>query len=424
MFARLLYTLLWCIALPAVLLRLLWRSRRQPAYLEHLAERFGFGPSPTMPLLWVHAVSVGETRAAAGLIRQMLQRYPAHHLLLTHMTPTGRATGAELFGEEPRVIQCYLPYDLPWAAARFLARTRPVLGLIMETEVWPNLFAACAKAQVPLVLANARLSARSAQGYQRIRALAVPALASLRSVGAQTPDDGRRLEALGAHPVHLTGNVKFDAEPPAALCILGDHFRQGAGGRPLLLAASTREGEESLILDAFAEMAPAEVVLALVPRHPQRFDEVAALARDRGLAVQRRSDDLPIAGDSRVWLGDSMGEMFAYYGAAQVALIGGSWQPLGGQNLIEACAMGCPVVIGPHTFNFAQVTVEACDHGAAWRARDVRDGMAEALKILADPDRQARMGQSGKAFVKAHQGATARTLALIAPLVGESPGLR
>lgn len=413
--ARLLYTLIWCITLPAVLIRLVWRSRRQPAYLEHLAERFGYGTPLNRPLLWVHAVSVGETRAAAGLIRQLLQRYPTHHILLTHMTPTGRATGAELFAREPRVQQRYLPYDLPWAVATFLSRTRPALGLIMETELWPNLFAACARAKVPLILANARLSARSARGYQRIRPLATPALASLKAVGAQSPDDLRRLADLGARDVRLTGNVKFDAGAPADQHELGERFRERMGGRPVLLAASTREGEEALILAAFADQAPPEVILALVPRHPQRFDEVAQLARERALTVQRRSDDRPLGPDTRVWLGDSMGEMFAYYHAADVALIGGSWLPLGGQNLIEACAVGCPVVTGPHTFNFAQVTIEACDRGAAWRAGNVAAGVAEALEILADRPRRQAMGQAGIEFVKAHQGATERTLALIAP---------
>jgi 3-deoxy-D-manno-octulosonic-acid transferase len=422
MLPRLTYTLAWHAALPLVLLRLAWRGRRQPAYLRHLGERFGVLPElPAAPVIWVHAVSVGETRAAAGLIRELLARYPRHRLLLTHMTPTGRATGEELFGGEARLSRAYLPYDLPWAVAAFLRRVRPALGLVMETEVWPNLFAACRRAGVPVALVNARLSVRSARGYRRIGGLARQALASLGLVAAQTPEDAARLTALGAGRVEITGNIKFDAAPPAALLTLGEDFRARAMGRPLLLAASTREGEEAMILEAFAASAPPEAVLLLVPRHPQRFDEVARLAEARGLLLQRRSGEDALRPETRVWLGDSMGEMFAYYRAAAVALIGGSWLPLGGQNLIEACAVGCPVVIGPHTFNFAQVAEEACRRGAALRAEDVAAGMGAALALLRDESRRRAMGEAGRAFVAAHRGATERTLGLIAELLPVAP---
>jgi 3-deoxy-D-manno-octulosonic-acid transferase len=422
MFPRLLYTLAWHAALPLVLLRLAWRSRRQPEYLGHLGERFGvLHPRPEGRVIWVHAVSVGETRAAAGLIRALLARYPRHCILLTHMTPTGRATGKELFAGEARVGSAYLPYDLPWAVAAFLRRTRPELGLIMETEVWPNLFAACRRAGLPAVLVNARLSARSARGYARIGGLAREALASLALVGAQTGEDAERLNALGARRVEITGNIKFDAAAPAELLTLGETFKARAAGRAILLAASTREGEEAPILEAFAASARPDALLLLVPRHPQRFDEVARLADARGLGLQRRSEDGPLRPDTRVWLGDSMGEMFAYYRAADVAMIGGSWLPFGGQNLLEACAVGCPVVLGPHTFNFAQVAEEACRRGAALRAESVAAGMAAALALLADEPRRAAVGRAGRAFVAAHQGATARTLALIERFLPPGP---
>lgn len=422
MLPRLLYSLAWHLALPLVMLRLVFRGRRQRGYLRHVSERFGAAPPPSSaPLIWVHAVSVGETRAAAGLLRALLKRHPTHHILLTHMTPTGRATGLELFGAEPRVSCAYLPYDLPWAVRRFLRRVRPVAGLIMETELWPNLFGACWDLGIPLALVNARLSERSARGYRRIGALAGEALGCLSVVGAQTRDDAARLQDLGARRVMITGNIKFDAAAPADLLALGDSFRARAPGRSILLAASTREGEESPILEAFAATAPADALLLLVPRHPQRFDEVARLARARGLAVQRRSEEAAVLPDTRVWLGDSMGEMFAYYRAAQVAMIGGSWLPFGGQNLIEACAVGCPVVVGPHTFNFAQVAEEACRRDAALRAEDAAQGVTAALALLADEPRRGAMGQAGREFVAAHQGATERSLALIEPLLEARP---
>ncbi|MDY0012906.1 MAG: lipid IV(A) 3-deoxy-D-manno-octulosonic acid transferase [Rhodocyclaceae bacterium] len=422
---RLGYSLCWLALIPALVLRLLWRARRQPEYLQHISERWGAHSESREPTLWIHAVSVGETRAAAPLVRALLARHPDHHILLTHMTPTGRATAGELFGDDPRVSSAYLPYDLPWAVAAFLERARPRLGVIMETEIWPNLFTACKRRGVPLVLANARLSERSARGYRKIGALAREALEALSVVGAQTPQDGARLTALGAGSVQVTGNIKFDAAPPPAQQALGKAFRAQVGGRPVLLAASTREGEEALILDAFARLGDEDVLLLLVPRHPQRFDEVARLASDRGLKLQRRSDNQRIAPETRVWLGDSMGEMFAYYQMAEVALIGGSWLPFGGQNLIEACAVGCPVVVGPHTFNFAAVAEEAEARGAALGCANAEAGMTTALALLKEPARRRAMGQAGIAFVTAHQGATQRTLdileGLLAPDQGHAP---
>ncbi|THF61751.1 lipid IV(A) 3-deoxy-D-manno-octulosonic acid transferase [Pseudothauera rhizosphaerae] len=419
---RLPYSLLWLLALPAVLLRLLWRARRQPEYLGHVGERFARYPAPPDgPLIWLHAVSVGETRAAEPLVRALLAGHPAHRVLLTHMTPTGRATGTALFGTEPRVLQAYLPYDMAMLAARFVRHFRPCLGIVMETELWPNLLAVCAQHGVPVILANARLSARSARRYARWPALTRATLGALAAIGAQTTADAERLAALGAHGVVHTGNIKFDIEPPAARHELGHAFRARIGARPAILAASTRDGEEGPLLDAFLRHAPADAVLLLVPRHPQRFDEVAALAAGRGLAVQRRSDGQPLAAATRVWLGDSMGEMFAYYAAADVALLGGSWQPLGGQNLIESCAVGTPVIMGPHTFNFAQVAEQAAEAGAALRAADAEDGMKAAVELLSDPARRAAMGEAGLAFAQAHRGATARTMALIDGILSARP---
>lgn len=420
--ARLAYSLLWFLALPCVLLRLVWRARRQPGYLADLGQRFAryAGPAPER-VIWLHAVSVGETRAAEPLVRALRARWPDHTVVLTQMTPTGRETAQALFGRDAGVRVVWLPYDLAPLARRFVAHFAPRVGIVMETELWPNLLLAAREAGVPVLLANARLSERSARRYARWPTLAALTVGALDAVGAQTEGDAVRLRGIGAHPVEITGNVKFDIEPPPALLELGARFRAGFGGRPAVLAASTRDGEEALILDAFAAQAPTNALLVLVPRHPQRFDEVAALVRARGLALARRSLDEAVTADTRVWLGDSMGEMFAYYAAADVALIGGSWLPFGGQNLIEACAVGTPVVVGPHTFNFLQVAEQAVACGAAVRAPDVPAGLHAALALVADPAARERAAAAGLAFTAAHRGATARTLRLIERRLG-APG--
>ncbi len=415
---RLIYSVLWHLGLPLIALRLLYRARKQPEYLQHLGERFGAAPRHELaPRIWLHAVSVGETRAAQPVVRALLATFPQHEILLTHMTPTGRATSEELFGQEPRVLRAYLPYDFPWAQRRFLARSQPQLGIVMETEVWPNLMAAAARAGVPMLLANARLSARSARGYARLGNLARQSFGSFARVLAQTQDDATRLAACGAGTVEVCGNVKFDVTLPPAQLALGAQFRHAAGARPVILAASTREGEEAPLLAAFARHAPADALLVLVPRHPQRFDEVATLVEKQGLRLQRRSAGPQIEASTRVWLGDSMGEMVAYYSMADLAIIGGSWQPLGGQNLIEACAAGCPVLIGPHTFNFTEAAEKAISAGAARRCTDLDQALITCEQLLADvPARQA-MRQAGTAFAQANQGATAQTLRHVVALM-------
>ena len=419
MLLRLLYTLLWHLAIPLIGLRLAWRARRQPEYLQHVGERFGRYPcNMDGPLIWLHAVSVGETRASAPLVHALLDAHPECSLLLTHMTPTGRATAAELFGGmAPRVRSVYLPYDLPWAVARFLRHFRPRMGVLMETELWPNLVEGCRHSGIPLALVNARLSERSARGYGHAGSLARDAVAHLSAIGAQTEADGQRLTTLGARWLQVTGNIKFDITPPEAMLALGETFRNRIGPRQILLAASTREGEEGPLLEAFARQCPPGVLLVLVPRHPQRFDEVARLVGRSGLKLQRRSSNEPVMADTRVWLGDSMGEMYAYYAAADTALIGGSWEKLGGQNPIEATAVGCPVVVGPHTFNFKAVCEQAIEAGAALRANNLEDGLKLALEIIHSPARRKTMSEAGRNFAHTHRGATARTVALLAPLL-------
>ncbi|MEI7429767.1 MAG: lipid IV(A) 3-deoxy-D-manno-octulosonic acid transferase [Betaproteobacteria bacterium] len=413
--ARLLYSLFFYLAQPLVWLRLLWRARKQPEYLQHLGERYGFYPQPVPDrLLWLHVVSVGETRAAEPLIKALLEDYPDHSVLLTHMTPTGRATGGELIAKYgSRLMQAYLPYDLPEACRRFFNHFRPALGLLMETELWPNLIAAAKQHKTPILLINARLSARSQRGYQRLSPLVRPALEELHSIAAQTPGDAQRLTELGANQVHVLGNLKFDVTPSAEKLELGAQWRRDLGTRPVWLAASTREGEEQLILEAFAQIDLPDKLLLLVPRHPQRFAEVATLIEERQLSFCRRSANAFPENSTQVWLGDSMGEMPAYFAAANLALIGGTLLPFGGQNLIEAAACGCPVLVGPHSFNFAQATKDAIASGAAIRISDAGSAADEAKRLLTDRQALQTMRDAAASFSRAHRGATARTMALI-----------
>lgn len=421
--SRRLYALLLWLLLPVVLLRLLGRARRQPGYRRHLAERFGFYPKPPPPqakegwgegkVIWLHAVSVGETRAALPLVDALLAQYPSHRILLTHMTPTGRATGEDLYGD--RVQRAYLPYDYPFAVRRFLRRFRPAVGLLLETELWPNLIAGCREARVPLLLVNARLSEKSARRYARLPGLSRESLRGLAAVAAQTEADAERLAALGAPSPAVVGNLKFDIPPPAGMLERGRELRRLLGeNRPVFLAASTREGEEALLLEALQQAGNRDFLTVIVPRHPQRFDQVAGLLAKHGLSFQRRSENRPVPAETRVVLGDSMGEMFAYYAACDAAFIGGSLLAYGGQNLIEACAVGVPVLIGPHTFNFARASDLAVAAGAALRVRSAEELLRETAALLGDPERRRIMGEAGKAFAARHQGATGRIMELLA----------
>ena len=405
------YRLLLWLAFPWVLLHLWWRGRRQPGYREHIGERFGwYRARPTRPVIWLHAVSVGETRAAEPLVRALAARYPGHELLLTQMTPTGRDTAQQLFGKAATIV--YLPYDYPGAVSRFLARFRPRLGILMETEIWFNLVERCARLGVPLLLANARLSEKSARGYALVAPLTRVALGGLTAVSAQTGADAARLADLGARGIEVTGNLKFDVAVTPQLLALGAELKQRIGPRPVLLAASTREGEEELVLDAFSRIRVEGLLLLLVPRHPQRFDEVAVLLAKHKLSYLRRSDRSALPPDCRVLLGDSMGEMAAYYAACDLAFIGGSLLPYGGQNLIEACAVGRPLLFGRYMYNFAEASRLALAAGAAIEVADAAMLGERAQALLGDRATLARMSQAALAFSRAHQGATARNLAI------------
>ena len=411
--ARFGYTLLLYLLLPRVAVHLLLRARKQPAYLRHLGERFGFyREDARAPVLWIHAVSVGETRAAQPLIESLRRSHPGHRILLTHMTPTGRETGEQLFGDT--VTRCYLPYDFPFAVRRFLDHFAPVAGVLMETEIWFNLIDACRQRRIPLYLGNARLSERSHRRYARVARLARISLRGLAAIAAQSEADAERLRSLGAEAPVVTGNVKFDISPPAPLLQLGRRWREDFGAeRPVLLAASTREGEETLLLDALDRLEVARALLVIVPRHPQRFDEVAQLLEQRAISFQRRSAATRVAPGVRVLLGDSMGEMFAYYAACDLAFIGGSLLPYGGQNLIEACAAGAPVIVGPYVYNFEEAARLAVDAGAALQVEDAPQAMREATRLLRDTAARRAMAQAGIDFSRRHQGATERLLALL-----------
>jgi 3-deoxy-D-manno-octulosonic-acid transferase len=413
---RLYCALLWA-ALPLALLRLLWRARRQPEYLQHWAERFGrYAPAAKAPTLWLHAVSVGETRAAAPIIKALRARYPRHQILLTHSTPTGRQTSRELFGDA--VTRAYLPFDVPFAVERFLSHFKPVLGIILETELWPNLIHCARQRDTALALVNARMSARSAKRYAKFPGLTRSTLGALGYIAAQTEDDARRLRELGGTHASVAGNVKFDFQPPpesSAITALIDSHLLNTGH--ILLLASTRDEEEAIILDAVHDKLPPGTLIILVPRHPQRFDQVATLLARRGIAFQRRSANEAVRASTRVLLGDSMGEMFAYYAACDVAFIGGSLLPLGGQNLLEACSMGKPAIVGPHTFNFEEATRLAVKAGAALRVNDAGELAAAAARLLGDAAQRERMGAAGREFVRAHQGATARIMRALEQLL-------
>ena len=418
---RVLYSLLLTLMLPVILARLLWRSLRQPGYRDNIAERFGSYSQPALRgCIWIHAVSVGETRATEPLIRKLKALYPSRPILLTSMTPTGRAAAIEMFGDS--LTSAYLPYDLGYWHRGLFERFEPVALLVMETEIWPNLLHACKSRSVPALIVNARLSERSARGYRRfapVRTLVQHALENLSVVAAQSVADADRFRTLGATRVCVTGNVKFDLTLNADLVNMGCGWRAGLGNRQVLLCASTREGEEALLLAAYLEVFKiserSEVLLAIVPRHPQRFDEVARLVADAGLTPLRRSEAIFDAAviTADVLLGDSMGEMAAYLALADIVIVGGSFLPLGGQNLIEACAAGKPVIMGPSTFNFSEAARLADDQGAMVKVNDAVEALRAAKRLLQDVAASKAMSEAGLKLVAANRGATDRTVDLV-----------
>jgi 3-deoxy-D-manno-octulosonic-acid transferase len=404
---RRLYTIALRLALPILLLRLWWRGRREPGYREHVQERFGiYTVEKPEKALWMHAVSVGEARAAAPLVRELHRLLPDHAVVMTCTTAAGRDTLKQVYGDS--VIGVFLPYDYPEAVQSFLETFRPRLAVLMETELWPNLLAQCARHGVPVVLANARMSEQSARGYRRWRALMGPGIRGLAAVCAQSEADAERLRALGAPRVVVTGNLKFDVALDEGQLGAGREWRKRLG-RQVLLLASTREGEEKPLLDELPH--PASFLTVVVPRHPRRFDEVAQWADARRTAAVTPGEN------DRIYLGDTMGEMAFYYAACDVAVIGGSFMPLGGQNLIEALATGSPVVLGPSMFNFAEATRLALQAGAAVQVADAGAGIRQAIELLSSDEKRAAMRDAGKKLCEAHRGATRRHLDVITALV-------
>lgn len=445
--ARALYSAATMLLAPLLRLKLRRRAQAEPLYGQHIPERFGhyqpadLGCEHAGRWLWIHAVSLGETRTAALLIAVLRRMLPHMRLLLTHGTATGREAGRALLA--PGDIQVWQPWDSPQAARRFVQQFRPAVGILMETEVWPNLIAECERAAVPLILVNARLNARSHARARRFGALSRPAYEGIATVLAQTQDDAQRLRSLGARVAGTVGNMKFDQQPNFELMAQGVSWR-AASPRPVIILASSREDEEAQWLAAWlAQKAPADnaknspqsaptpdmrsVQWLIVPRHPQRFDAVERMLRDAGVRVARRSQwgmRLPPA-HVDVWLGDTMGEMAQYYCAAHAGLLGGSFAPLGGQNLIEAAACACPLWVGPHTFNFQAAAEDACRTGAAHRAPDMASAIAAAIALVHDRATQHAASRRAEAFAHSQRGATLVTaIAIVQMLQAVHPNMR
>jgi 3-deoxy-D-manno-octulosonic-acid transferase len=411
---------------PWVFLRLIWRGLANPAYFQRWPERFGFIPRLADDgLIWVHAVSVGETRAAVPMVEQLLGRYPRRRLLITTMTPTGSDQVRALFGK--RVEHCYVPYDLPDAVARFLSRARPRLGIIMETEYWPNLYHACAARRIPLLVANVRLSERSMHGYLRFAALSRQTVNNVSLFGVQARADAARLQRIGAPAsrVRITGNIKFELEFPASQFELAQVVRREWGQeRPVWIAASTREGEEEYVLAAFAAARRQfpDLLLVLVPRHPERFAGVELLCQKSGFKTELRSEQQgrPLDESVQVYIGDTMGELMTLYAASDVAYVGGSLVNTGGHNLLEPCAVGVPVIFGPHVFNFVEVSRLVLEREAGLQVRSAEELGETVVHLLADANRRDAIGENGKRLIEENKGALHKTLALVEELLQQS----
>jgi len=412
-----LYTLLVHLALPLVLLRLFWRGLRAPGYRRGWGERFGRIASPPAPGgVWIHAVSVGEVQAISTLVRQLLRSRPDLPITLTTTTPTGAERVQALFGDE--VTHCYFPYDLPWIMARFLAAVRPALAVLVETEIWPNLLRGCRQRGIPVMLANGRLSERSARGYQRVGRFAREVFRQLHLVAVQSRSDAERFMRLGlpAERVRVTGSIKFDMRIPASLVEQTDVMRRVFGeGRPVWVAASTHEGEEEQVLEAHSQVLEAlpSALLVLVPRHPERFDRVAGLCRRWGLTSLRRSAGEPPGAEIQVLVGDTMGELTLFLGAADAAFIGGSLVEVGGHNMLEASAQGVPVAFGPHVFNFAVIAELLREKGGAVQVADGAELGRVMARWLADASERSRIGEHGRRVVERNRGALERLFHLI-----------
>ena len=417
---RLLYSALLYVVAPLAFVATALRGLRDPSYRDRLSERFGFTQARlAAPSIWIHAVSVGEVQAAAALVRALSARYPQHPILMTTATPTGAQRVQALFGESVR--HAYLPYDLPGAVRRFLDRTAPLLAIVMEREIWPNLFRACAARRIPILLASARISDRSGRRHLRFAGLFREALAHDVTIAAQTAADAERFRAIGAPAaaVHVTGNVKFDLEVPEDVRRAGAHIRVEFAHRPVWVAGSTHEREEDIVLDAHERVRAArnDALLLLVPRHPNRFDAVKAWLRSRNVRFVARSTREAVAADTSVLLVDTLGELLSFYSAANVAFVGGSLVPVGGHNLLEPAALNRPIIVGPHTFNAADIAQDFLQCGAAVQVATAAELGAAVLDLLTNAARRDRMIASAHAILQINRGALARLLMLIEKLL-------
>jgi 3-deoxy-D-manno-octulosonic-acid transferase len=418
---HLLYTCLFYLAVPFILARLYWRGRREPAYRQRWLERLGFYPGlPSKPgVIWFHAVSVGEAEAGFPLIRAIIRRFPDKPILVTTTTPTGSARVQAVLGDS--VVHVYLPYDLPDAIARFLRCFQPSLAVIMETEIWPNLYQACAARGIPLAIVNARLSERSAKGYRRLGGFSRRTLANVSLFAAQTEADAERFISVGAQPeaVKVTGNIKYDVDLPPDYFAHAQTLRESLfGARPVWIAASTHEGEDAQVLQAHRQLrlSHPDLLLVLAPRHPPRFDAVAALCQAEGFSLARRSLS-EAGGQAGVFLLDTLGELRLFFAAADIAFVGGSLVPTGGHNVLEPALAGVPVLFGPHMFNFAEASKRLLEAEGAVQISDPASLATQVGAWLDDPRQAQAIGTNAQRFVEAGRGALGRVEAALADLL-------
>ena len=427
--SRFFYSLLLYLISPLVMVRLYLRSKKAPEYWQRKRERFGFFslPATDKPIIWVHSVSMGETIASGPLVKQLQKHYPAHRILITTMTPTGSAQVRKIHGES--VDHVYASYDLPGAVRRFLDKVKPVMAIVIDTELWPNTIAACHKRSIPVLIVNARLSERSARGYGRFAFLTRPMLEQIDMVAAQNNETGRRFLELGLpkQQLNVTGSVKFDLDVSPEVITAGKELRhkwqQGMGSDiRILVAASTHEGEDQQILDAFKTILTEspEVRLLLVPRHPERFDSVHQLIQDNQLSVVRHSQGTQPSDETRVILGDTMGEMMKLFAASDIAFVGGSLVATGGHNMLEPAALNLPVLSGPHVFNFEEISESLVQAGGLKIVDDSKELAKEATRLIQDQGEYLKMSRQAGEFVNANRGALDRVLSLISQFMKHS----
>lgn len=421
---RQIYTFLLYLLTPFILLRLLWRGFRSPAYWKRWKERFGYLPFQVAgPSIWIHAVSVGEAQAATPLVNALRERYPHQAIVVTTTTPTGSERVREAFGDS--VLNAYICYDTPGMVRRFLDQLRPAIAIIMESEIWPNLFGQCERRGIPLLIVNARLSPQSTMRYQRIPGLTRSTLAHVTAVAAQSDIDAERYASIGMEPsrIHQTGSIKFDVKLPVSLKEQAAVVRRNWGvNRSVWIAASTHEGEEDIILRAYDRVRKAQpnALLVLVPRHPERFNRVANQCRKQGYSVVLRSENRPCDDTTAVFIGDSMGELVIFYAASDVAFVGGTLVLIGGHNILEPAALGIPVLTGPYLHNFEEISQKLIAAGVCVQINDEKQLADTVIRLLKDADLRFSMGEKGRAVVEENRGALESVLELIADHIGPS----